>query len=104
MRQKIGVEGAVSVLMNIPHYLEFLIWIMSYGGDSILDFFLYIILQSVEMVSLLRVLSILHIYLYLPLLWLSGNCGNLGKYGSGVSDMPKAVDFMDKAFAEITKD
>ena len=28
-RQDIGVEGAVDVLMNIPHYLEFLIWRMS---------------------------------------------------------------------------
>ena len=25
-RQDIGVEGAVAVLMNIPFYLEFLIW------------------------------------------------------------------------------
>ena len=56
------------------------------------------------MVSLLRVLSILHIYLCLPLRWLSGNYGDLGKYSFGVVDIPKAVDLMDKAFAEITKD
>ena len=65
---------------------------------------LYIVFRSVEMVSLLRVLSILHIYLCLPLQWLYINCGDLGKYGFGVSDIPKAVDLMDKAFAEITKD
>ena len=56
------------------------------------------------MVSILHVLSILNIYLCLPLLWLARNCGNLGKYGFGVSEMPKAVDLVDKAFAEITKD
>ena len=56
------------------------------------------------MVSLLRVLSILHISLCLPLQWLAGNFGNLGKYGFGVSDMPKDVDFMDNAFDEINKD
>ena len=56
------------------------------------------------MVSLLRVLSILNIYLCLALRWLSGNYGDLGKYGFGVTDMPKAVDLMDKASDEITKD
>ena len=50
------------------------------------------------MVSLLHVLSILHISPYLPLLWLDGKYGDLRKYGFGVTDMPKAVDFMDKAF------
>ena len=101
-RQDIGVEGAVAVIMNIPHYFELLIWRMSCGGDSILENNLYIILRSVEMVSLLRSLYILHISLYLPLQWLSGNCGELGKYGFGFADMPKAVDLMDKAFFEIT--
>ena len=38
-RQDIGVEVAVSVIMNIPYYLEFLIWIMSCGGDGILEMF-----------------------------------------------------------------
>ena len=33
----IGVEGSIDVLMNIPHYLEFLIWRMICGGDDILE-------------------------------------------------------------------
>ena len=56
------------------------------------------------MVSILRALSILYISLCLPLLWLAGNCGGLGKHGFGVADIPKAVDLMDKAFDKITKD
>ena len=60
-------------------------------------------MRPVEMVSLLRVLSILQISLCLPLRWLSGNCCDLGNYGFGVSDMPKLVDLMDKDFAEFTK-
>ena len=36
-RQDIGVEGAVAVLIDIPHYLEFLIWRMRCGGDGILE-------------------------------------------------------------------
>ena len=45
-RQDIGVVGVVAVLINIPHYLQFLIWRMRYGGDGILEK-LYIILRSV---------------------------------------------------------
>ena len=56
------------------------------------------------MVSLFLFLSILNISLFLPLRWIAVNCGDLGKYGFVVVDMPKAVDLMDKAFAEITKD
>ena len=36
-RQYTSVDDAVSVLMNIPHYLEFLIWRMSCRGDGILE-------------------------------------------------------------------
>ena len=65
---------------------------------------LYIILRSVEIVSRLHVLSILHISLCLPIWWLSGNCGDHGKYGFVVADTPKAVDLVNKSFAQITKD
>ena len=103
--QDIGVEGLVAVLTKILRDLEFLIWRMSCGGDGILEKkYIYIILRSVEMVTLLCVLSILNISLCLPLRWLAGNCSDLGKYGFVVADIPKAVDLMDKAFAEITKD
>ena len=37
LRQEIGVESAVAVIMNIPHYLELLVLRMSCGGDSILE-------------------------------------------------------------------
>ena len=56
------------------------------------------------MVSLLRVLYILHISLWLPLRWLARNCGVLRNYGFGVADIPNAVDLTEEAFAEITKE
>ena len=40
-RQDLGVEGAVAVIMNIPHELEFLIWRMSCGGEDILKKIVY---------------------------------------------------------------
>ena len=36
-RQDISIEGAVDVLMSIPHYLDFLIWGMRCRGDGILE-------------------------------------------------------------------
>ena len=104
-RQDIGVEGAVAVLMNVPYYLEFLIWRFKCGHtNGILERNLYMLLRSVEMISLLRVLSILHISVCMPLRWLAGNCGELGEYGFGVADMATVVDLLDKAFFEIVAD
>ena len=66
-RQDIGVEGALAI-MNIPYYLEFLNWRMSCGGtENILEKNVFILLQSVEVVAMLRVLSILHIAVCMPL-------------------------------------
>ena len=61
-RQDIGVEGAIAVLMKVPYYLVFLIWRMScIHGDGILESNLFMLLQSVEIIAFLRVLSIIHI-------------------------------------------
>ena len=103
-RQDIGVEGAIAVLMNIPYYLEFLIWRFRCGGDGILEKNLWLVLRSVEFVALLRVLSILHLSVCMPMRWLAGNCGALEEYDFGVSDMPAALDLMDNKMADIVED
>ena len=101
-RQDIGVEGALAI-MNIPYYLEFLNWRLSCGGktESILEKNLFILLQSVEVVAMLRVLSILHIAVCMPLRWLSGNCQDLAEHDFGVADMAWTVDLMEKAFTRV---
>jgi len=103
-RQDIGTEEAIPVLVNLPFYLEFLIWHMRCGGDGILEKSLYHVLRSIEMVSLLRVLYILHISICIPLRLLAGNCGGLGGYGFGVAEMLKALYLMDAVFAKIAMD
>ena len=35
--QDIGVEGAIAVLMNLLHHLEFMMWRMRCGGNGILE-------------------------------------------------------------------
>ena len=103
-RQDIGVKGAVAILMNIPLYLEFLVWRLKCGLGGILEKNLFSLLQSSGMVALLRLLSILHISICLPLRWLVGHCGDLADYGFGVADMSEALDMMDSAFEEIVAD
>ena len=101
-RQDIGVEGAIFVLMNVPYYLEFLIWRMWCGhGDGILERNLFMMLQSVEMIAFFRVLSILHIAVCMPLQWLAGNCGNLYQHKFGVAETESFVDITDKELYEV---
>ena len=50
--QYIGVEVAISVLMKVPYYLEFLIWKMRcVHGYGILERNLFMLLQSLEMID-----------------------------------------------------
>ena len=101
-RQDIGVKGSIAVLINVPYYLEFLIWKMRCGhGDGILERNLFMLLRSVEMIDFLRVLSILHIVLCMPLQWLAVNCGDLSQHNFGVSNMASVVDIIDKELYEV---
>ena len=52
--QDIGVESSISVLMNVPYYLAFIIWrIRCVHGDSILEHKFLMILQSVKIFDFL---------------------------------------------------
>ena len=74
---------------------------MRIGAGGVLEKNLWTLLRSEEMVSLLRVCSILHISICLPMRWLAGKCGELREYNFGVADMGKTVDLMDKAFTRV---
>jgi hypothetical protein len=80
-RQDVGYEGAMVAFMNIPFFVEFLDWRLSSGtGDGILKKNLFIILQSVKMMALFRVLSILHIAICIPTRWLAGKTPELAEF------------------------
>ena len=100
----IGGDGACSVLMNLPYYLEFLVWRMICGVNGILEKSIYLQLRSMEVVALLRVLAILHISLCMPHRWLAGNCRDLKEYGFGVYNMPEVLDLIHGALGEVTKE
>jgi hypothetical protein len=102
-RQDIGVEGAVPVLMNLQYYIEFVDWRLTCAvKDNLLQTSLYITLQSVEMVALLQVLSILHIAVCMPVRWLAGNTENLAEYNVGAVSMGCTVDMLEDAFTKIS--
>ena len=106
-RQDLCVEGAPAILMNLPYYLQFLKWLMSTcgsKGDGILATKLHIMLTSVEVIALLRLLSILHISICLPTRWLAGKTQDLAEYDFGYYEMGKALDLMETSFESIVDD
>ena len=56
------------------------------------------------MVGCLRVLSILHMCVMIPLLWLARNCHTLSQWDFGVAKMAWTVELMDEAFLKIAND
>ncbi len=65
---------------------------------------LFIILQSVKMIALFRVLSILHIAICIPTRWLAGKTPELAEFRFGVRDMGQTVDLMEEAFEKMAND
>jgi hypothetical protein len=106
-RQALCVEGTPSILMNLPLYLQFLHWHMCVcgtSGDGILATNLYMNFQSMEVVALLRVLSILHISICMPVRWLAGKTESLSHYDFCCYNMGRVLDIMETAFMEIIDD
>ena len=77
---------------------------LSVSHDNILQKSLFITLQSVEIIALLWVLSILHISVCLQTHLLSGNVEDLAKWDFGVLDMGDDVDTLEAAMEEIAGD
>ena len=56
------------------------------------------------MVALLRVLSILHIAVCMPVRWLAGNTEHLAQYNFGAVSMGRTLDMLEDAFIKISSD
>ena len=88
------------------YYVEFLDECLEAHKDNILQENLYIVLTSMEMISLCRVMAILHYKVCMPMRWLAGNTHTIGSVGYDWSarSMGKAIDALDEAMAEVEKD
>ena len=71
--QDIVLEGCPAVYMNLPYIVPFFYDRLSISNENILQKSLFVTFQSVEIIALLWVLSILYISVCLQTRWLSGN-------------------------------
>ena len=100
-RQDLCVEGAGAVYWNRQYWVEFLDERLRNPGDNILQENLFVILTSCEMISLARVCSIIHLYIYLPTRWLAGNCHKLGNHNWSVRSMGIMVDILEQSLMTL---
>ncbi len=92
--QDLATKGASAMYWNRIYYIEFLDEGLQGTKDNILQENLFVVLTSVEMVTLSHVLVILHFKVCMPLKWLAGNIHFIGQQGCDLStrSMGKAID------------
>ena len=98
------VEGAAAVYWNRKYYIQFLDECLKAHNDNILQENLFIVLSSMEMISLCRVFAIVYFSISLPLRWLAGNSHLLSKFDWSIRSMGKAIDLLEDAMLTIEAD
>ncbi len=73
-------------------------------SDNLLQRSLFIVLGSMEMIAQLRVASILHLVVVIPMRWLAENTHKLSEYGLGERSMGRAITFLHIAFVDVQGD
>ena len=103
-RQDAVTEGSLPLYMNRHYYLEFLHQRLCAGSGegNILQTNLFLVLSCIEMVAVLRVLSIVHVSIVMPMRYLCGKCHELN--GFSVSRLPEVLDLLYDASAKIADD
>ena len=104
-RQDLCLEGCLPIFWNYEYYLEFLDDSLRQLGKSnkasILQKNLFCALGSMEMISLSRLLSILHLAICIPFRWLSGKTHELAKFKWGPMSMGRVLDKLDVALNKL---
>ena len=102
-RQDAAFEGALPVYDGRADMLIFTNECLL-ASDNLLQRSLFIVLGSMEMIAQLRVASILHLGMVLPMRWLAGNTHKLAKFGWGERSMGRAITLLHDAFVDIQSD
>ena len=102
-RQDAAFEGALPVYDGRGDMLIFTNECLL-ASDNLLQRSLFIVLGSMEMIAQLRVASILHLAVVLPMRWLAGNSHKLSDYGWGERSMGKALTLLHDAFVDVQGD
>ena len=98
----------MAIYMNYPYYVEFLDMMLRRPVTksmkiNILQQNLFVALTSAEMIALVRLMSIMHISVCMPLRWLSGKTHELSEYGWGPMSMGQFLDKLKSRMKEIIK-
>ena len=106
-RQDLCTGGSMAILMNYPLYLQFideeLHKLNARRETSILQRNLWFVLTSDEMIALVRLLSIIHLSMTMPLRWLAGKTHELRKYQWGPVSMGRAIDTLELKMEELSR-
>ena len=105
-RQDLCTEGSMAILMNYPYYVEFLDRSLRKRNKndkaSILQLNLFVALTSSEMIALVRLLSILHVSVCMPVRWLAGKTHELKEHNQwGPMSMGRVLDTLEASMIEI---
>ena len=99
-RQDSAFEGALPVYNALDEMLKFTEGCLM-SSKNLLQRSLFLSLGSLEIVALLRVASIVHVAIVLPMRWLAGNTHKLGHRKWGERSMGRAYDLLYSACLEI---
>ena len=96
----------MAILMNYPYYVEFLDRSLRKRNKndkaSILQLNLFVALTSSEMIALVRLLSILHVSICMPVCWLAGKTHELKEHNQwGPMSMGRVLDTLEASMIEI---
>jgi hypothetical protein len=109
-RQDLCTEGSMAIYMNHQYYVEFVDnMLCKYrrkdNKPSIFQQNLFIALTSLEMITLSRLLSILHISVCMPFCWLAGKTHKLKDHGKdhgwGAMSMSCVIDTLYHKMNEL---
>ena len=102
-RQDISLEGCPAVSMKKCFLVLFFNDSLSISDDNILQKLLFITLQSVQFISLLKVLNIMHISFCLSTCWLRSNIDGLGDFDFQILDMELMVDKLESVLSNVSE-
>ena len=102
-RQDLGLEGSPALYMNLRLLVPWLNDRMCIKQDNILQKCLYHLLCSVEVISMIRVLSILHVAVCIPMRWLTGNTEDLEGFDFSMLDMGAACELLEHAMVDVAE-
>ena len=98
----------MDIITNNPYFVKFLDHSLHKrkGNDqaSILQLNLFVALTSSETIVLVRLFSILHIFVCMPIRWLAGKTHELKEHGWGPMSMGRVLDTLEASMEDSSED